>query len=166
MLDSVIFFILIKDFTEVRRKIVNNNKLQKNIYLILFVKIQKGLGRVDLCINLKLPTILGSDILIDEIEHEIVFLQVYKMNYVTYTAGDFWVSRSGPFEILENLPHGYRKIRFLRTGNEYVVTKGEIRKRVVLDTKSDEKPKWDNLLIRVRDRKEADEYIASLDREL
>ena len=82
---------------------------------------------------------------------------------VKYTAGDFWVSKYGPFEILENLPDNQRRIRFLKTGNEYVVSKDRIRRRTVTDTGYGS---WDNLLIRVRDRKEADEYIASLDREL
>lgn len=81
------------------------------------------------------------------------------MNFVTYDAGDFWVSKYGPIEILENLPNGYRFIEFLRTGNKYVVRKSQIKNRTVVDELSPEEPCWDNLHISVTNRQEADEYV-------
>lgn len=73
------------------------------------------------------------------------------MALVTYDAGDFWVSKHGPIEILENLPGNMRRIRFLKTGNEYVVTKNQIRRRNVIDELSDEEPSFDNLHITAED---------------
>lgn len=86
------------------------------------------------------------------------------MYCVTYDAGDFWVSKYGPIEILENLPNGYRRIRFLKTGNEQVVTKGQIKRRNVVDVVGE--PCWDNLHIVVTNREEADRYVSTCQSEL